>query len=387
MTPAAERDFCFVQSRAELAALLEALASSSRVALDTEADSLHHYFQKVCLIQLSLDEARPQHWVIDPLAELGLEPLMEQLRRRVLVLHGADYDLRMLRSDFGFRPGAAVIDTMLAAQLLGHRRPGLAALVAERFGHKLSKKAQRADWAARPLAHELLGYAADDTRHLLALADGLLEDLERCGRLAWHAESCRRLVAATACDRSRDPDAEWRIPGAGKLDRRTLAMLRSLWTWREDEARRVDRPPFRVLHNSELLELAVWLAADGRRLPLRHPRLGRRLHHWPRRPLERAAVAARALRDERWPHRRRGQRGSPAGPLLKPLRRAVAERAAELDLEPCLLAPKAALEAIGRVRPADAAGLQRVGGLMDWQTELLEPVLRPLLRPDTAADG
>jgi ribonuclease D len=387
VVPAVEQDFCFVQSQPELDGLLDALAASPRVALDTEADSLHHYFQKVCLIQLSLDEARPRHWVVDPLAGLRLEPLLERLRRCVLVLHGADYDLRMLRGDFGFRPAGEVVDTMLAAQLLGHRRPGLAALVAERFGHRLSKKAQRADWAARPLARELLGYAADDTRHLLALADGLLEALQRCNRLTWHAESCRRLVAATACDRPRDPEVEWRIPGAGRFERRALAMLRSLWTWRENEARRVDRPPFRVLHNAELLELADWLAADRRRLPLRHPRLGRRLRHWPRRPLERAAAAARALPAERWPRRRRGRRGTPAGPLLKPLRRAVADRAAELDLEPCLLAPKASLEAISRGRPADAAELQRIGGLMDWQTELLEPVLRPLLRSATPAGG
>ncbi len=371
-----DKDFEFIQDKAGLTALTERVQAADRVALDTEADSLHHYFQKVCLIQLSLPDA---HFIIDPLVDgLDLGGLMAALASTPLVLHGADYDLRMLRAAFGFRPAAALFDTMLAAQLLGHPRPGLAALVEEHFGVHLSKKGQKADWARRPLAPKLLAYAAHDTRYLLDLADALKADLRARGRLGWHTEWCACLVDATATDRERDPDDVWRIPGAGKLEPRALCLLRAAWHWREGEAQGIDRPPFRVLHNSDLLALVGWLAQGTKRRVRRHPDLGRRIKGRRLEALEDALALARSLPEADWPAKRRGRRQPSVGPLFKPLRQAATDKAKALGLDPSVLAPRAAIEAIARAKPAPEA-LAEAGSLMNWQAEVLEPVLRPIL--------
>ncbi|MFW6162445.1 MAG: ribonuclease D, partial [Planctomycetota bacterium] len=136
----------------------------------------------------------------------------------MLVFHGADYDLRLMRSSFGFRPGGGVFDTMIAAQLLGHERLGLAALVEHYFGVELSKKGKRSNWSRRPLKPAQLRYASDDVRYLGGLADRLEADLRRLGRLEWHGQSCAAVVEATAQDRHQDARRVWRIKGLRGLD-------------------------------------------------------------------------------------------------------------------------------------------------------------------------
>ncbi len=368
---------------AALAAVVERLRGASRLALDTEADSLHHHFEKVCLIQISHGG---EDFLVDPLADLDLSALLRVLADKPLILHGADYDLRMLRASFDFQPRGEVFDTMLAAQLLGFQQIGLAA-IAERFlGVTLCKQSQRSNWAQRPLTPRQIQYAMDDTRHLGAIADSLGSELRRLGRVEWHRETCQRVVEATAQPRERDPDLVWRIRGAGRLKRHELAHLRELWRWRDGEAQRVDRPAFKIIGNEPLLELATWAVAHPNASLEKGPKLprhctGRRLA-----ALRHAIEQARDLPEAEWPERRRIQRGprtDDCRPLIDALRAEGARVAKELDIEPSVLAPRAALEAIARSRPQTTEDILACDSLMRWQVEQLGPgILRAVAQID-----
>jgi len=247
--------YVYVDSEERLAQLTEALATTSRVGLDTEADSLHHYFEKVCLIQLSFSGS---HYVVDPLAGLSLTEFLEVLARRELIIQGADYDLRMMKKSFGFRPKAPVFDTMLAAQVLGYEKIGLAALAEKFCGVLLSKSGQKSDWARRPLSAKQLDYASDDTKYLEAIADALTRNLEESGRLDWHRECCERVVETSGLEAKNDAKESWRVKGSSGLSPKELAFVREIWKWRDEEAQRRDRPPFMVLLNEDLIELVRW---------------------------------------------------------------------------------------------------------------------------------
>ena len=204
------------------------------LAIDTEADSLHHYPEKVCLIQLSFGA---RDYLVDPLAEVSLEPLAERLRDGsiVKILHGADYDLRMLHRGFGVT-FTGLFDTMIAARIIGETRFGLAALLEQFFDVPMDKKFQRADWSIRPLTPEMARYAAMDTHYLIPLYDKLVARLEELGRRGWAAEEFERLEQIRTAPRAAAEEGFRRVKGAGKLDRRQLAV-------EEDDAviaRRVD---------------------------------------------------------------------------------------------------------------------------------------------------
>ena len=359
-----------VSSIDRLAYLVDKLQGFDTVAVDMEADSLHHYFEKVCLIQLSLDG---EHFLIDPLSNIDLMPFMQELAKRRIILHGADYDLRMLRRDFGFEP-REIFDTVSAAQLLGIRQFGLAALVERYCGVLLSKRGQKADWSRRPLPQDLLDYAADDTRYLNTLMDALTDELRTANRLDWHREVCRNIMAAAANHKDRqDPERAWRIKGWHTLKSpRAKAILKSLWEWRERQAQQQDVPPFRVISNETLVSLAAWgeLNQDWALAP-RLPRncVGERL-----RALKRAMTRGRQAPLVGLTLNSNGPRQAsrPVNePLLNTLRRLRDAKAGELNLEPSLLAPAAALSAIARSFPTNAEELRQGANLYHWQAEVL----------------
>ena len=241
----------------KLAALLTTIRSADWLALDTEADSLHAYPEKVCLIQISTAAGDA---LIDPLAGIDLDPLLDALNAHELIMHGADYDLRLLRKHHEFVP-SAIFDTMLAARLVGERQFGLSALVEQFLGVTLDKGSQKADWARRPLTERMEKYARNDTHYLKPLADKLKLELQRKGRLAWHQESCARLIAESSKPSATNADAVWRIKGSHALNRRALAVLRGLWEWRESEAIAANRPPFFILNHEKLMTIAATAAA------------------------------------------------------------------------------------------------------------------------------
>ena len=174
----------------KLAAFLHVVRAAEWIAVDTEADSLHAYPEKVCLIQISTVAGDR---LIDPLARLNLDLLLDALNAHELIMHGADYDLRLLRKHHEFVP-AAIFDTMLAARLLGQRQFGLQSLLDTYLGVKLEKGSQKANWARRPLTEKMEQYARHDTHYLKPLSDKLKLELQQKGRLAWHQEACAGLI-------------------------------------------------------------------------------------------------------------------------------------------------------------------------------------------------
>jgi ribonuclease D len=371
-----------IATDSQLTELLKKIDAAGRVALDSEADSLHSYREKLCLLQISvpavagIDDAGPdvetgsrtrdqrsrlQHDVIvDPLADLDLQPLRQALEDREIVLHGGDYDLRMLRRGLNFT-AQRIFDTMIAARLLGVREFSLAALVKRYFGVELPKGSQKADWARRPLPARMAEYAINDVRYLLSLAEKLEAELDRHRRRDWLRQSCQRAIEQAAVARVRNQDEFWRIRGSGSLQGRPAAVLRALWQWREKEAEMVDRPPFHILQNEKLLDAAVGFASGS--VPDYKHFSSRR-----RQAFREAARTALAAPESDWPvlPRRFGTR--PSAETVRrteELRRQRDKSAEELGLEPSFIAPRHTLEAIATDQ-ARTAPL-----LVPWQRELL----------------
>jgi ribonuclease D len=353
-----------IASDDELAALIEQISATDRVAVDTEADSLHSYREKLCLLQISVPAAVNgrgcNEFIVDPLAGFDLERLRQALEPAEIVLHGADYDLRMLRRGLNFT-AHRIFDSMIAARLLGIREFSLAALIKRYFGLELPKGSQKANWGKRPLPARMAEYAINDVRYLLRLAEKLEAELDRHQRRDWLRQSCQRAIEQAAVARVRKEDEFWRVRGSGLLHGRPAAVLRALWQWREREAELVDRPPFHILQNEKLVNAAVSFASGS---------VPDYKHFSPRRrqAFREAARIALAAPESDWPvlPRRFGTR--PTAQTVRrteELRRRRDKSAEELGLEPSFIAPRNALEAI-------AADHTRAATLLvPWQRELL----------------
>src|SRR6266404_6267413 len=346
-----------IATGSQLTDVLKAIEPADRVAIDTEADSLHCYKEKLCLLQISVP-ARDA--IVDPLANVDLAPLRDALAEKEIVLHGADYDLRLLRRNLDFVP-QRIFDTVIAARLIGVREFSYAALVKHYFDVELVKGSQKANWAQRPLSKRMEEYARNDTRYLLPLAERLEKELESRGRLEWFRQSCQRALEFAATDRERDVDEAWRISGAGALRGRASAVLRELWNWREKEAEAVDRPPFHILQNRELLcsaeRFAVGESPDYKHFSDRR-----------RRAFREAAERGMQLPERDWPVRPRRSGTRATAEVVKrieQLRRNRDHAAKDLQIESSFIAPRATLEAIA----ADQSRADTL--LVRWQRELL----------------
>jgi len=354
-------DLTVIDDQEQLSALMPAVQSAPRIALDTEADSLHAYPAKLCLLQLSVGELDV---LVDPLASLDLAPLLAELRRGRLILHGADYDLRMLFRTYSFVP-TEVFDTMLAARLLGHEQFSLTHLVGSLLGVQLEKGPQTADWARRPLTERMEQYARNDTRHLAQLADLLHRGLEEKGRVNWHRETCDRLIQDCARVNEPDPNQIWRIKGSSKLDRRGLAVVREVWWWREREALNSGKPPYFILAHETVVALATASLQSASWADV----LPRRFSEVRRQGVATAVKSALALPASDWPQfnhvevDRLSEREKKEVERLKQRRD---RQAAALAIDPTLIASRATLTDLAR----DWSRYER--GLMNWQRELLK---------------
>ncbi|MBI5444174.1 MAG: HRDC domain-containing protein [Deltaproteobacteria bacterium] len=359
----------FLDRADDIRTFLGSLDREGALAIDLEADSLHSYREKACLVQISTPSGNT---ILDPLPDrtalAGLGPLLES-EAVDKVFHGGDYDLRLLKRDFGFQV-RNVFDTMIAAQLLGREQFGLAALLSETFGVALDKKYQRADWSARPLRSEFLAYASLDTAYLLGLREKLEAELSAAGRLHWAREEFR-LLERVEPSAPRAPSC-FDVKGAGRLEPRQLALLQRLLEARDELSRAWDRPPFKVVSTELLLDWAqkppasrkAVLEARGASKPalsrLAVPVLeaakaacGLSLEDCPR-PLVSAYVPLTGSEERR----------------LKRLKRARALKAEALRLSPGLLVNSATLERLARMPTEEAAAaLPQV--LKAWQREVL----------------
>ena len=350
-----------IDSHGKLSEFLPALRAAQWVALDTEADSLHAYPEKLCLIQISTAGGDR---LVDPLAPIDLTRLWPELKKHRLIIHGADYDLRLLRKNHAFVPHR-IFDTMLASRLLGEREFGLFNLVQRHLGVALEKGSQKADWARRPLTPRMEAYARSDTRYLKPLSDILTGQLREKQRLSWLEQSCDRLIADCAMASQPEPDLVWRLKGSNKLSRQNLAVLREIWHWREREALAANRPPYFVLSHETLIRIAT--TADHEPIDPLLPR-----HFSARRKdgLLEAIQKGIHLDPQEHPHplrsHSRRQTEAERRRFLE-LEERRNRRAAQLGLDPSLIASRATLLALA------SDWEQHEKELMHWQLQLLHP--------------
>ena len=366
----------YLDTPAAADAYLAGLAGVRDLALDTEGASFHRFVDRIYLLQLTTPRGSA---IIDPLSAGPLPALgaLVQSPDVEVVFHDADYDLRLLHQDYGWHP-TRLFDTRIAAQLLGIKAFGLAALLEREFGVRLDKKHQRADWSMRPLTADMLDYAAQDTLRLLELRDRLRDQLERKGRMAWAAEEFRRLEGTRWADE--DPaQAFLRVKGARDLTRRELAILRELVPWRDGLARELDRATFRVASNEVLLEIA-------RQAPRTREQLAA-IKGVPRGSLDargadildavRRGLAVPDAELPRFARAPRWDRDPDFDARVSRLRAARDAAAHRLELDPGVLCGRERLETIARRLPRSREELAAVPELRQWQiAELGDALLR-----------
>src|SRR5256886_6788236 len=358
----------YIDKASELDRFLNDISDVKELALDTEGASINRFLDRIYLLQIS---TRDRSVIIDPLpigspAKVGELLVSTEVE---VVFHDADYDLRLLQQDYGWRV-TNIFDTRIAAQLLGIKSFGLAALLEQFFDVKLEKKHQRADWSMRPLAPDMLEYAAQDTRYLLQLKDHMTSELQRRGRLHWAEEEFARLEG-TRWEAEEEMEGFLRLKGARDLTRRELAVLREVANWRDTVARELDRATFRVMGNEVLLELA-------RRAPRSVSELGA-IKGMPKGMVERGgADIVTAIRrgmeapEAELPKFPRGQRWNKDRDFddrvtrLKTVRDAAATR---LELDPGVLCSRERLENVARSSAKSLDDLANVPELRRWQVE------------------
>ena len=374
-----EIPFVYVDSDATMDEVLSLMTDSGSIAIDTEADSLYHYYQKVCLIQLTFSDT---NYIVDPLSGVKLEKFLKALSHKPLIFHDAAYDLRMMKSSFEFYPKGEIFDTMVAGQLLGYHHLGLNVLLEEFFGVKLTKTGQKSDWSQRPLSKALLRYASCDTFYLHRLADQLRGKLETLGRLSWHVESCDKVVRAALEDKAEvDADQAWRIKGSKQLGKGAFAMIKELWHWRERESQKADIPPFKVMAPKLLIHLAAWASSHPKEPVSKGPRLSRSCNGRRLEELKKAIAIAHNMPESQRPGhlkpKKRGRVAPETETIVEGLKREIAIIAEELQIAPQIIASRAMLKAVAVKKPETVKGITHCGGILNWQARLLhEPVKR-----------
>ncbi len=365
-----------VNNEAALASALEQLSKAPVIGIDTESDSFYSYQEKVCLIQLSDAHA---DYVIDPLMVedlSGLAPIMAD-PNVVKILHGADYDVVCLKRDYDFE-FHNIFDTLIAAQLLGLERIGLADLIGRYFGWTIDKKYQRHDWSRRPLEDDHIDYARGDTHWLLALREILTRKLVATDRVRHMVEECELVEHREWQGRSFDPNGFLNIKNLKNTDQRSLKILRHLWLFRDEAARKLDRPVFKVMPDSVLVQIAKGAPETRGDLDKLMPGKSAMKRRYGPGLLE---AVAKGLDDEEDVVKpKKAPRPKRKGPKLR-LRGKQAERAMaglkawrnnlvkKQGLSPFTVASNGVLQSIAGVRPLNLDELRSIPDVRNWQVE------------------
>lgn len=357
----------WVRTADELEDLTATLSRCRAIGIDTEADSLHHYTEKVCLIQVAAFGGGS--WLVDPLALRDLSPLGQIVADPAIlkVVHGGDNDVTSLRRDFGFS-FRTMFDTAIAARLLGDTEVGLQALVRNELGITLSKSSQKDDWSKRPLTPKQETYALSDVAHLMELASVLTDRLAEAARTEWAREEFAALASLPPAVKRTGPDEFRRIKGSAKLPPRKQAVLRELWLWREARAAAADRPPFKIVGPEVLLALAE-------KPPTSIDQVAKALAPYARQAREVEVVftaiqRALSLPDSELPTRDPGDRTvTPASVRVRvaALRAWRDTQAAASRLDPSIVMPLRVIERVAGAGPRTLAELVAIEGVRQWR--------------------
>ncbi|MEZ7956056.1 MAG: ribonuclease D [Rubritalea sp.] len=346
-----------IETTQQLSDYLGSLEGDFR-AMDLEGDSLYHYHEKISLVQFTDGD---KHQLIDPLAVEDMQPLKDFLKDGKLWMHGADYDIVMMRKDLGVVP-PVIWDTQIGARLLGVKKFGYGNLVEHYQGVEISKSSQKADWSKRPLTEKMRDYAINDVLFLKPIVDQILTGLHEKGRYEWFVESCE-WAREKVLERPMEKEDPWRISGSGKLSPRAQAYLRALWYWRDEQAMDWDRPTFMVCGNKQLIS---WVSdlMDGKSVTL--PK-----HYRPSRikAFLAAVEEAKSLSNDILPQRPRAKgkriKDDQFDARVDALIKQRDDAAIDLDIDSSLIISRAMIDALA------ANEVEPSAVLMKWQTGIM----------------
>ena len=377
-------EYIYIDSNDAVAELCDKMQSAGTVAIDIECDSLYHYFEKVCLLQLTFGGV---NYLVDTLCGIGVGQVLEVLSRQKILVHCGDYDFRMLRKCYGFLPRGEVFDTWIAARLLGLPRVSLTELARSILKIDLPKSSQKSDWSRRPLSDKQIEYAVKDTCYLEQMADALAEMLEEQGRTQWNQQGVQEMLERASFAEEPEqthPDKVWRIKGLSKLSTRQLEYVKQLWYWRDGLARKMDRPPFKVMSNSAIVDIAIWASKHhhyskpvtsikGVRLP--KTLSGKRLETFTR-----ALDTAHKTPESKLPLRRLPIDTSDYDEKyslldVEPYQKACSKVAERLGIEPPILVTRAQWYKILIEMPGDIDEIMKRAEILPWKYEYIKEII------------
>ncbi len=355
---------------------LDDLSRTAVVAVDTESDSLYSYFEKVCLVQFSTPTT---DYLIDPLNTdiSGLGPLFADPAIQK-VFHAAEYDILSLKRDYDFTFNN-LFDTMIAAKVLGWPRFGLGSILAEYFGVKLDKRYQRYNWGQRPLSQKALNYARLDTHYLLPLRELQLEKLDQAKRLGEAKAAFKRQTRVTPSLKTFDPDDFWRIKGAKRSTPQEQAILRELYVMRDNIARKIDRPPFKVVSDATLMRIARQQPRDRHQVE-QIKGVGKQFFRHNASDVIKAVQSGQSAPPPDYPSRDNKRPDEETLNRYERLRHWRNDLATQRGVEPDIIISNGTLMHIARRNPKSLQALKKLKSLGEWQREKYGRVLIELLK-------
>ena len=369
-----------IENSSQLARLVSQIENETTIGVDVEADSMYHFKEKVCLIQMATANVNV---VIDPLVIKDLSALKPIFKRSdvLKIFHGADYDVRSLYRDFKFNINN-LFDTELASRFLGFPESGLEAVLKKKFAVTLDKKFQRKDWSRRPLPREMIAYAAEDARYLMPLAQDLTTELKDKGRFSWVHEECE-ILSKVRPNTNGTELLFVNFKGAGKLDPRSLAILEALLQCRREIARKKDRPLFRIIGSRPLLDLAETKPTDMKQLEKTRALSPKQIGMYGRLVLEAINNALIIPQNDLpvYPRRKAPRVPAAAAERVKSLRKWRDSQANKLSMDPSLILTKSLISALAVQRPSILSDLSRIKEIKKWQVREFGKEILEVLGP------
>ena len=371
-------NYKFIESEIELQQVCEDLLKEKTIGVDLEADSMHCFKEKICLIQIATDK---EAYLIDPF-EIKAAPYFIRVLEDsgvMTVFHGSDFDIRSLDREYQARV-KNLFDTEIACRFLGVRERGLGALLKKHFNVDANKKFQKEDWSKRPLTHDMIEYSVGDVTHLIRLQDILTRQLVEKGRLSWAVEEFE-IQANVRYESNHSLPLFTKFKGAGKMDNRTLAVLENLLEMRLSIAEKKDLPLFKVISNTSIQTMAFEKpAAIDRMIQMRalSPKQAGMYGHL----CVDAIVRALNLPHKdlpSYPKMRRPKRDERAEARIERLKKMREKLSISMDMEPGLLLNNAAIEIIAVKNPGTGEELLKIDSIRHWQVEAMgEDILSTL---------
>ena len=375
-------NYNLINTKTDLEKYTRAFKKEKTIAVDVEADSMYHFKEKVCLIQIATEKKQV---VIDPLQIQDLSPLKSLFSRRDIkkIFHGADFDVRSLYRDFNIEI-KNLFDTQIACMFLGIRETGLDAVLKKRFEISLNKKYRKKDWSQRPLPEEMIEYAVNDTRYLIKLAEILEKELKQIDRISWVNEECEVLSKVRPASLNSEP-LFMRFKGAGKLDRKTLAVLEALLQFRSSIAEKKDKPLFKIIGNDSIMKIVKTRPVNKKQLEKIKTLSPKQLNMYGN-ALVKTVNNALALPATVLPVYPRVE--VPFLPPEVPLRTKVIKRwrdskARETGLDPAIICNKTIITSIAIQNPAYVKDLSKIKKMKKWQQKAFGKDIVGVLKNET----